>query len=319
VKYTIAEALQEMRRLRGADAGRLRGWAARDLDQLGGLEAVAQPWGEHLAEQIDARRAGLIHATTPEYVVESDGLPIAWVTAHAAVVAPAMPMSRIQAKHQRQAVAVLSDLDRDALQALADERDRREGRSVVSEEDNYEAMVGALRVAPSHNPTSARWVRVGADLDKARQQLMQATGVGAAEQAIVLAAIGYGHHGHHAHRLALELICAMHAVTAAHSVSLNTVGNWIDHDYGLAGQVDPQALPDQFAAAYLGRYASHGAYVQHRMEEQGWTDILRAHAMEPYFDTRRYERHLFSHDVIAIDLDGWQPGRGIEVFRRPAA
>ena len=34
---------------------------------------------------------------------------------------------------------------------------------------------------------------------------------------------------------------------------------------------------------------------------------------------RRYERHLFTSDVFAIDLDGWHPGQGIEVFHRPPA
>jgi hypothetical protein len=317
VKYTIAEALQEMQQLRGADAGRLRGLEIRDnLDQLGGLNGMPEPWGKHIAEQIEARRAGLILATTPVYVVVSDGLPVAWVTVHAAVVAPTMPMSTIQAKHQRQAVAVLADLDREALQALADQRDEREGRPVISEDD-YAAMVGALRVAPSHSPTGAQWVRVGADLDEAARELTRAAGVASADQVMILAAVGYGHHGYRAHRLSLELICAMQAVIAAHPVSLSTVGNWIDHDYGLAGQVDPRTLPEQFAAAYVGRFASRGTYARHRLDEQGWSEILLAHGIEPYFDTRRYEGHLFAHEAFAIDLDGWHANRGIEMFRRP--
>ena len=232
------------------------------------------------------------------------------------MVTPDVPLSPIQARHQRQAAAALADLDRDTLHELADQRDLREGRPIAADDD--EAMVGALRVAPVHDPTRTRWVRVGTDLDAARHQVARAVD-GTAEQALIVTAVGYGHHGYQAHRLSLELICAMQAVTAAHPVSLSTVGNWIDHDHGLAGHVDPQTLPRRFADAYIGRFVSHSAYTRHRMAEQGWTDILRSHAMEPYFDLRRYEQHLFASEVTAIDLDGWQPGRGIEVFHRRRA
>jgi hypothetical protein len=209
---------------------------------------------------------------------------------------------------------MLADLDRDTLGDLADQRDHREGRPDAVAADG-EAMVGALRVAPLADPTRTRWVRVGADLDAARHEVAQATRC-AVEQALIVAAVGYGHH---AHRLSLELVCAMQAVTAAHPVSLSTVGTWIDHEHGLAGHVDPPTLPQQFTNAYIGQFTSHSAYARHRMAEQGWTELLRSSGMEAYFDLRRYERHLFSGDVTAIDMDGWQPHRGIEVFhRRPA-
>lgn len=86
-----------------------------------------------------------------------------------------------------------------------------------------------------------------------------------------------------------------------------------------AGHVDPQTLPRQFADAYLGRFPSHSAYAHHQMAEQGWTDLLQTHGIQPYFDLRRHEQHLFSTEVTAIELDGWAPGRDIEVFRhRPS-
>jgi len=318
MKSTITEALQEMRRLRGTDAGRLRGVEVPyHLDQITGLDTLPAPWGARLTDLIEARRADIISADTPQYVVYSDGLPVAWATVRAAVLTPDVPMTPVQAKHQRQAAAVLAGLDRDTLGDLADQRDQREGRPDAVAAD-FEAMVGALRVAPLADPTRTRWVRVGADLDVARHEVAQATGC-AVEQALIVTAVGYGHHGYHAHRLSLELVCAMHAVTAAHPVSLSTVGTWIDHDHGLAGDVDPRTLPQQFTDAYVGRFASHGGYTRHRMTEQGWTELLRSRGMEPYFDLLRYERHLFSGDVTAIDVDGWQPGRDIEVFhRRPA-
>ncbi|MDT5027359.1 MAG: hypothetical protein QOE61_3785 [Micromonosporaceae bacterium] len=318
MKSTIAEALQEMRRLLGTDAGRLRGVPVPyHLDQITGLDTLPAPWGAHLTDLIEARRAGVISADTPHYVVYSDGLPVAWATVHAAVHTPDVPMSPVQAKHQRQAAAVPADLDRNTLNELADERDQREGRPDAVAADD-EAMIGALRVAPLADPTRTRWVRVGADLDAARHAVAQATRC-AVEQTLIVTAVGYGHHGYHAHRLSLELVCAMQAVIAVHPVSLSTVGTWIDHEHGLAGQVDPRALPQQFTDAYIGQFGSRTAYARHRMTEQGWTELLRSSGMEPYFDLRRHEQHLFSGGVAAIDLDGWQPGRGIEVFhRRPA-
>ncbi len=274
MKYTIAEALNEMRQLHGADAGRLRGVEVPyHLDHLTGLDTMPAPWGARLVELIEARKADIITADTPHYVVYSHDLPVAWVTVHAAVITPDLPMSPIQAKHQRQAAAVLADLNRDTLRKLADERDQREGRPGTGEADSEHTMPDALRVAPTADPTRTRWVRVGADLDAARTEV-------------------------------------------ARPVSLSTVGNWIDDPYGLAGHVDPQTLPRQFAACYIGRFGSHTSYLQHRMDQQGWTDLLRTSGMQPYFDRRRYEMHLFAHEVTAIDVDGWRPGLGIEVFHR---
>lgn len=81
----------------------------------------------------------------------------------------------------------------------------------------------------------------------------------------------------------------------------------------------PVARATVRAAAYLGRYASATAYTRHVMDTRGWTDLLRGTGLEAYFDLRRYQQHLFTSDVFAIELDGWRPARGVEVFRRPAA
>lgn len=319
MKFTITEALHEMQRLRGADAGRLPGVEVRHhLDELTDLNRLPAPWGSRLVDLIEARRAGTITADTPHYLVYSDRLPVAWVTVHAGVVTPSVPMSPVQARHERQAAGVLTDLDRDILQELADQRDQREGRPDMSQAHGAASMLGALRVAPVHDPTATRWVPASADLDQTRDAVARTLGV-AADDALIVSAVGYGHHGYQAHRLSLELVCAMQATAAASDVSLATVGAWIDHEHGQAGHVDATMLPGRFAAAYIGQYACNTAYTRHMMDTRGWTGLLRTTGMEPYFDLRRYERHVFTSDVFAIDLDGWNPGRQIEVFhRRPA-
>jgi hypothetical protein len=135
---------------------------------------------------------------------------------------------------------------------------------------------------------------------------------------LIVSAVGYGHHGYHAHRLSLELICAIQTTAAANDVSLATVGNWIDHDHGQAANADASTLPARFAAMYIGRYTSEADYTRHRMDTQGWTDLLRNNGMEAYFDLPRYTRHLFLRDVFGIGLDGSHPWRAVEVFHRPA-
>ena len=320
MKYTMAEALQEMRRLYGADTGRLRGVEVPyHFDDLTGLDKLPEPWRGRLTGLLAACAAGTITADTPQYVVFSDGLPVVWLTVHAAVVAPDLPgMSAIQAKHQRQAAAVLADLDRDTLGKLADDRDQRDTPH-RADTDEEQTTPGVLRVAPASDPTATRWIRIGPDLDAAHIAVARAAG-GVPHDAVIVAAVGYGHHGHHTHRPNLAVLCAMHTITAAHTVSLATVGDWIDDEYGLAGQVDPHLLADQFTDAYIGRFTSHRHYVEHRMRELGWTDLLHSNGLEPYFDQHGFERHVFRQEVIAIDVDNWQPGHGIEVFRRrPAA
>jgi hypothetical protein len=319
VKFTITEALHEMRRLQNVDAGRLRGVAVHYyLDELTDLDRLPAPWGSRLVELIEARKAGTITADTPHYLVYSDRMPVAWVTVHAAVVTPTVAMSTVQAKHQRQVAAVLADLDRDVLEGLADLRDRREGRPDSTEAHHESKRVGALRVAPAGDPTAARWVRPTADLDQTRADVARTLGIPAAD-ALIVSAVGYGHHGYHAHRLSMGLVCAMQATAAANDVSLATVGNWIDHDHGLATNADASTLPGRFAAVYIRRYTSEADYAHHRMDTQGWTGLLRDSGMEAYFDLPRYTRHLFLSEVFGIGLDGSHPWRSIEVFHRPAA
>lgn len=66
MKYTITEALHEMRRLQGADAGRLRGVEVRHhLDELTDLDRLPAPWGSRLVALIEARQGRLHHRRHP--------------------------------------------------------------------------------------------------------------------------------------------------------------------------------------------------------------------------------------------------------------
>jgi len=317
MRSTIPEAPNSMRRLHPADAGRLRGMDPHlHSDKLSELTRLAETRAKALAALIAARDAGTITADTPKYVVCSDELPVAWLTVHAAVVTPDTALTPNQAKHQRLAVGALGDLHRHTLRELAGQRDRREGRRENDEAEYDEAMVGALRVAPATDPTRTTRVRVDADLT--RSNTMVTAGLrGADTPTLIISANGYGHHRAHADWLALDAACAMHAVAVEHQVSLASVGDWIDAEEGLAGAVTAQTLPQRFRDAYLGRYTSRDAYARHRMDAHGWTVSLTESGMEPFFDQRGYQHHVFTREVTGIGGDRWRDGAGIEAFRRP--
>jgi hypothetical protein len=99
---------------------------------------------------------------------------VAWLTVHAAIATPDIPLSTNQAKHQRQAVEVLRDLDRGVLRELADERDTRKGRSTNAAAEYDEDTLDALRVAPVGDPTPIAWVRIDADPAAARARIARA-------------------------------------------------------------------------------------------------------------------------------------------------
>src|SRR5436309_1528653 len=80
---------------------------------------------------------------------------------------------------------------------------------------------GVLRVARHDDPTRTWWVRIGPDLAAARHTVGEAIG-DTADHALVITAVGYGHHGDHADRLPLPLLCAMQQVAGTHQVSLRT-------------------------------------------------------------------------------------------------
>ena len=244
---------------------------------------------------------------------------VAWLTVHAQVIAPPdMPLTTNQAKHQRQAAQVLSDLDRGALRDLADDRDRREGRPGNASAE-HDAGGGMLRVAPAHDPTRTTWIHVDPDPQTTRTRIRRALRLTTDQDPIIISAPGYGQHSARAHRIDLDLICAIHAVATAHGVVVTTVGNWIAHEDGLAGHVDPATLPTLFHAAYVGRYPDRDTYAHACLDERGVTKAITDLGIQAYFDHAAHQRDVFRYEAIAIDPgDYHHRDRGIQVFRRPA-
>jgi hypothetical protein len=319
MRCTITEALRDMRRLHDVDAGRLRGetvyLSGYTADQP--APAAPQPWADHLKRLIAAGRAGTITPDTPRYVVYSDNTAVAWLTVHAQVLAPPdMALTANQTKHQRQAAQVLSDLDRGALRDLADDRQRREGHPEVADAE-YDAGDGMLRVAPADDPTRTTWIPVDPDPAATRARAARALRLGPDHDVIVISAWGFGQHCARVHRLDLGLLCTIHAVAAAHGVDATTVGNWIAHEDGLAGPVDPTTLPTLFQAAYVGRYPDRDAYARARMDELGWTTAIAELGIEAYFNHDAHQRDVFRYEAIAIDPGEYhRRDRGIQVFHR---
>ena len=322
---TIAEALREMRDLQPADAGRLHGMCLRgitphDCERL--LSATPQPWRDQLRSRLRSRMSGDLHPDSPEYLVQSDGVPIAVLTAAARIELPDYPLSPLQTRHQRDAAAALGDLGRSALRELADQRAHAEGRDqdVAAESERHPG--GALRVAPAADPTNAAWVHISADLARSRRNA-QVIGRSDPEQILILTAAGYGGYGHTWHRPALEVLCAMHRISEVHGVTLSTVGDWLAGELPTDGLVDPQTIIEQFAAAYIGSFGSEVDYVGHRLAELGWPQALAAAGIpERYLDLPRIARDWFGHQVDQIrpvSPDGFMPAGHIEVFRRHPA
>jgi len=317
MKSTLAAAVRAIRRLRATDTGRLRGIDL--LDRRPGLVTgqghLPSPWSDRLAAATAGWTTGAVDAGTAVYVVCSDGVPVTWLTVHAAVVTPDFPLSGLQARHQRLATEALSDLTRPALLGLANLRDHREGLPDNVEAEYLPDMHGALRVAAPSDPTRTTWLHIGPDLAEATAQVRDSTG--APDPPLIITARGYGRHGTNAHRLSLELLCAMHAIAAEHDVTTGLVGDWIDNAHGGDGDASPATLPRRFRDTYLGRYPSRDAYAEQRMSEHGWTEVLRDTGMTPFFGQSHFTSHLFSTDVLGLDITHQtHPGGAVEVFHR---
>src|SRR5262245_51085917 len=134
-----------MRRFAYTSTGRLTGIDLADSWRL--ATHMQQGWPADLAALLAGRAAGTFTAATPVYLVLSDGAPICWVNLDGVVVRGEVPLTRIQASHQRQATTALADPARHALARLADQRDTIERRT-----DNLDSIRdgdqhGWLRVA----------------------------------------------------------------------------------------------------------------------------------------------------------------------------
>ena len=279
-----------------------------------GLAGTPQPWRDQLQGAIEERESGTINPDSPEYLVFSDGVLVAVLTAAAHVVLPDYPLSSRQAKHQRAAAEALGDLHRHTLRDLADRRAAREGREHDAAAEYEPHPGGALRVAPLADATDTRWVHIGADLDQARRTMQEACGVDV-EQALIVTAAGYGRYGRDRHRIDLDLLCAMHQIADKHGVSLGAVGDWLDAEGATtASDVSPQQIVEQFAAAYIGPFRSEDDYTRHRMRQLGWTQALHAAGIpENYIDLRAITRDWFTQLVRRIDSGSWER---VEVFHR---
>ena len=318
MRSTISEALHQMRALHSTDAGRLRGIHLRygSLSvprQL--LSHTPQPWRARMEEAIAARDAGHITPDSPEYLVFSDTTLVAVLSAAGRLVLPDYPLSSLQTKHQQAAAQALGDLARHALRELADRRAAMDGHDQDALAEYEDHPGGALRVAPLADPTSTRWVRIGADLQEA-YRTVQRTCRAQPEQIVIVTAAGYGTYGRDRHRPRLDVLCAMHHIAEAHQVSLCTVGDWLDAE-GAPTDVQPQTIVQQFAIAYIGPFASDLAYTRHRMSELGWTQAVQAAGIpDGYLDIAAINRDWFGHQVRQIGSG--VHGR-IEVFHRRQA
>ncbi len=316
---TIADALDAFRRLSDVAAGTLGGMSLRYRRRaplyLGDLP---DPWASTLRASIEARDAGTVTDDTPQYLIFSGGTVVAWCTVTAAVVTPDMPLSRTQAKHRRMAVEALGDLARHVLVELADARDARTGF------DNRTTMAqpGAVRVAPASDPTWSFSLVIDGDLAKAQAviagTLAARGGDPAGGAALVIDACGYGRYGREAHRLPLEVLCAMHQIADTHTVPLAAVGNWPAQHDGTTADAPANDIEDVFAAEFLGVFASRTAYAEHYMRQHGWTDALAAAGINTRFiNLDELRRHLFDDEVTDVDTDD---GTGsIVVLRRSTA
>jgi hypothetical protein len=316
MRSTITEALREMRGLNTTDAGRLRGihlrYSSLSLPHQA-LSGTPQPWREQLDSAIAARGDGTVTTDTPEYVVLSDNTVVAVLTVAGRVWLPDYPLSSNQAKHQHAAAQALGDLYRHTIRDLADRPAARDGREPDAAAEYDPHPGGALRVAPSADPTNTQWVLITADLDQARHTVQRACGADP-DQALIVTASGYGTYGRDRHRLDLDILCAMHQVTTTHEVSLCTVGNWLAAEGTTTTAITAPSVVEQFARAYIGAFPDELTYTRHRMGQLGWTSALEAAGIaDHYLNTVAVNRDWFTQRVRQVDSA--TSGR-IEVFHR---
>lgn len=145
---TIDDALRDMRMLRHTHAGRLSGYHLRYQVPAVPIGNLPTEWAERLNALLHTQDQDQPAGERPIYLVCSDGMPVVWLTDHAEVITPEAPMTPVQARHQRRAAEALGDLHRHVLDQLADQRDQREGRRVLTHIEREQAT-GALRVAPA--------------------------------------------------------------------------------------------------------------------------------------------------------------------------
>jgi hypothetical protein len=96
---TNADALAEMRNLKATSTGRLRGLpaSATRYDPVNRVLCdTPEPWRSQIAADITDRHAGILTATSVEYLALSDNVLIAVLTAAAHVELPDYPLTSLQ-------------------------------------------------------------------------------------------------------------------------------------------------------------------------------------------------------------------------------
>jgi hypothetical protein len=304
MRSTISQALQEMRALHDTDAGRLRGVSLRYRFGMTrhGLAATPQPWRDRVQAGIDARQDGCLTGDSPEYLVFSDRVLVAVLTAAAHVVLPGYPLTALQTRHQQAAALALADLHRYALADLADRAATPDDAGQTDEP--WQAPPGWLRLAAATDPTLTAWVEIGAGLPAARAALSRACHA-EPDRVLIIEASGFGAYGRNRHRHRLDVLCAMRQIASAHRVSLQVVGDWLDAEAATTrDDVTPAAVVAEFAAAYVGPYTSQADYARARMSQLGWTQALHAAGVpEEYLDTAAITRDWFTSQVRGIRAD----------------
>jgi hypothetical protein len=309
---TITEALRAMRRLATTSAGRLSGLHLDDAWRMPAVTTGAAGWPEAFNALLVDRAAGTVTDDTPAYIVFSHGFPICWLSYDGVTVVPQADLSRNQIKHQEMAVDALANLARHALGRLADLRDVRDSRGEEVDSGYRTDRIGMVRVADPALPARAWWVPVGADIAEARRRVSDATGT---DRPLILAAHGYGDYGRNAHRVQLDVLCAINAAADVHSLTAGVVGDWLAAEGGLApGLIPADEVVPAFAEVFVGVFSHELAYTAYRLAELGWEQALRGLGAIEFFDSAKFNRHLFDREVRAISNSS--DLRGIVVCRR---
>jgi hypothetical protein len=312
---TNPEALAEMRNLKPTSTGRLRGLPASatrydPVDRV--LRDTPEPWRSRIAADITDRHAGVLRAASVEYLVLSDSVLIAVLTAGAQVELPDYPLTSLQRRHQTAVAQALTDLPRHTLRQLADQRATMDGRDEQARFETHPPAATAIRVAPAGDPTVTEWVPLGPSLCDSRRDL-QAAGLDP-DRALILSAPRFGRYGQRRHRLDLPTLCTMCRLAFTHNLPVAVLGDWLDKEGATTTDPGVQRLRAAFTESYLGSFPAELAYTEHRIAELGWTTAL-ANAGIPigYLDLAKINHCWFADEVRAVRID---PGGRIAVFSR---
>jgi hypothetical protein len=294
------QAWERMRFLHSCDAGALRGIPRSDFTATAiHTDRLPTACATQLRTGLSDWEARRTRPETPVYVVTSDRLPIAWLTARADIRTPQVPLSPVQIRHQRLAVEALTSLSRHALRVLADARDKADSARHAADGERSDHTLGAVRVAASNDPTDTVWVWPTGDADQTQREIRDAL-PHAAGRLVVISARGYGRYGDNAPIIDLDVVCTIVRITDTHRVTPTAVGNWIAAEAGRSTHLDPVQVTDAFAASFDGVFDSRTAW--HRVIRQGWMEVFTNADIDPgFFHTDAYQKHLFDNELLDVD------------------